>query len=121
MDLSDIKILETREFEVEIYNQIIEVCSVDTKYFGWKAVVECPEDSRESIRVLLDLSKIDGKTIVHEAAHVALYICKRTLMDFTYDNNEHYCYLLGYVWEKLVDIIDEMHQKQEKPKNKKRK
>ena len=108
---NDIKILDTQEFEVEMYHQTIEVCAVASENFGWVALVECPHDPQEKIRVLLDLPKMSTQCIIHETVHVAFYIFKRTLMHCDVDNHEHFAYLVEFVWEKLFKIADEMHQK----------
>ena len=108
---TNIKILDTHKFEVEMYHQTIEVCSVDSENFGWQAQVECPENPREKIRVLFDLSKIDRGCVVHESVHVAFFIVKRTLMCCEPDNNEHFAYLVEFVSNHLFRITDKMQQK----------
>ena len=107
----DIKILDTQEFEVEIYHQTIEVCSVDSENFGWMALVENPDNPREKIRVLFDLSEINTGCVVHESVHVAFYIVKRALMYCEPDNHEHFAYLVEFVSNNLFRITDEMQQK----------
>jgi len=115
MDLDkEIKILETNEFKVDIYNQTIEVCDVEKHNHGWDAKTICDYDKTEKITVLFEVETIGSEAIVHESVHIAMFIFERIGINFDTDNHEHFAYLVEYVYSNLTKIAVEMQKKYRK-------
>ena len=111
--MEDVKILETQEFEVEIYGQTIEVCNVNFEDPETNARVLCSEKTNGRLRLMLDLSKINASIIVHEAVHIAIFICEKLGLYFDTDKHEHFAYLVEFIFDKIVEIVEEMRKNHE--------
>ena len=108
---TDIKILETQEFEVEIYYQTIEVCAVDFGNISSNARVKCTSNPHDKILVMLDLSKINNGVVVHEAVHVAIFITERLGIEFDANTHEHFAYLVEFIFNKIAKIAEDMRER----------
>lgn len=48
----------------------------------------------------------DKGTIVHEIFHVVCYIMERSGISLCHESDEAYAYLIGYITNKVIDILD---------------
>lgn len=54
------------------------------------------------LMVLIDKSP---NSVAHECGHMAIIMCHMLGIDVTYNNQEPFCYILGYISEAVNDVI----------------
>ena len=114
MIMEDIKVIDSREFRIDIYGQVVEVCITDFSDVKTNARTKASGNPDEKIMVYFDTKKYDLGVIVHEAVHIAMFISERLNLCFSADIHEHFACLVEFIFDSTWRLLDEMKEKKKK-------
>ena len=110
MIMEDIKVIDSREFRIDIYGQVVEVCITDFSETKTNARTKASGNSDEKIQAFFDPKRCNLQVVVHEAVHIAMIISERLNLCFSADIHEHFAYLVEFVFDSTWRLLDEMKE-----------
>jgi len=110
-----------KDLHIEVYDTVINVLIADTVYKALKQIdchKEKPREFWDSAKAVFNISPNNGcwalafandrvsvSTIAHECGHLAFAILKSKGVVYCHKSEEAFTYLLGYLVEKVTEII----------------